>query len=445
MSKMPPDTVNSTSDKGKAKFLRSVTGSVGLRVVLLGINLVTSIVLARLLGPEKFGVYIFSLTVMTIVAIPGQAGMPLLAVRETAFYQVERNWAYLRGFLIRQRQFILGWSALAMLMGYGVLKFLPPSPDSEVLLWALLLSPFYTLIIATGAAVRGLQRVLIGQIIETALRPTLFLMTLMLGLWMSDLVSLTAASVMAWHAGAAALALVIGLLVQRRTISHQITAVQPDYDNRRWLKALLPLTLFGSINILNMKFDIVMLRVMVDAVEVAYYQIAMQLGVGVLFTHQAIVMVAGPRISRLWRKGDLKKLQQVLTWSARYSLLSALPVAIVLLLTGEWLIGFLFGEIYAPAYMAFVALCVGRIIVSSFGVVVQLMNLTDSVRIMVKLILSGTFLNVMLNLLLIPTFGASGAATAAVISTICWKGLAVYEAKNRLGLTSFVVGESSNG
>ena len=116
---MPTDTVNSPPNKANAKFLRLVTGSVGLGVFLLGINLVTSIVLARLLGPEKYGVYVFLLTVMTIVGIPGQAGMPLLAVRESTFYQAERNRAYLRGFLIRQRQFILGWPTLAMLLGYG--------------------------------------------------------------------------------------------------------------------------------------------------------------------------------------------------------------------------------------------------------------------------------------------------------------------------------------
>lgn len=426
--------------KARKGFLKRVMGSLGLRIILLGINFTTAIVLARMLGPEEYGVYIFALTVMAIIGMPGQAGMPLLAVRETAFYQVDRNWSLLRGFLIRQRQFILLWSALAIVTGIAVLQTLPASSDSEALFWALLLLPVYTMVIVTGAAIRGMQRIMVGQIIETMLRPFLFLLAMGALLVLSGQVVPTAATVLAWHLGAATLALAFGLWAQRRVMGDKLRTARPEYDSRRWLTVLMPLTLFGAINIVNAKFDIVMLRVMVDASEVAYYQVAMQLSVGVLFAYQSVLLVAGPQIARLWRQNARAEIQQLLTWSARYSLLAALPVAVIMVVAGSWIIGFLFGEAYAPAYAALAALCVGKVVVSSYGVIVQLMKLTNWEGIMVKLLLFGTVSNVVLNLLLIPPFGAAGAAGAAVIASVAWKTLALREAKKRMGLVSFVVG-----
>lgn len=323
-----------------------------------------------------------------------------------------------------------------------VLQFLPPSSDSSALFWVLLLMPAFTLVAVTGAALRGLQLVMIGQVIETTLRPFLFLIALGLGLWLSGVVVPTAASVLVWHVGAAVLALAIGLWVQRRSLPIETRTMAPEYDSLRWLKALLPLTMIGAVQTIGMKSDIVMLRFMADPAEIAYYQVALQLAAGVLFANQAIVMVAGPRIARLWRKNNLAQIQQVLTWSARYSFLTALPLALALILIGPWLVELLFGESYAPAYMIFVVLCVGRVIISSYGVLVQLLQLTNWAGIMVKLLLIGVALNIVLNLLLIPSFGAAGAATSAVIATVVWKSLALYEARRRMGLVSFVMGKS---
>lgn len=72
--------------------MRGGLASIAIKVFGLGFSLLTAVVLARVLGPEQYGIYSYVLAIVSILAIPAMFGLPSLIVRETAKAEVKQEW-----------------------------------------------------------------------------------------------------------------------------------------------------------------------------------------------------------------------------------------------------------------------------------------------------------------------------------------------------------------
>ena len=81
----------------------TVTKSTAGLLAMQGVGVVLSygvtVALAQLLGPEQFGLYSFIIALSLALAVPTQAGLPLLIVREVAAAPAARSWASVKGLL----------------------------------------------------------------------------------------------------------------------------------------------------------------------------------------------------------------------------------------------------------------------------------------------------------------------------------------------------------
>ena len=77
--------------------MRGGLASIAIKVFGLGFSLLTAVVLARVLGPEQYGIYSYVLAIVSILAIPAMFGLPSLVVRETAKAEVKQEWGKMRG------------------------------------------------------------------------------------------------------------------------------------------------------------------------------------------------------------------------------------------------------------------------------------------------------------------------------------------------------------
>lgn len=76
----------------KSNLMRGGLASIAIKVFGLGFSLLTAVVLARVLGPEQYGIYSYVLAIVSILAIPAMFGLPSLIVRETAKAEVKQEW-----------------------------------------------------------------------------------------------------------------------------------------------------------------------------------------------------------------------------------------------------------------------------------------------------------------------------------------------------------------
>lgn len=417
-----PDAVScQTAQLGSVASLRSAlirgsVGSFGLKIVYTLLGLAISIVLARALAPGGYGIYAFSFSVMSLLAVPVQMGLPTLVMREVARYQYAERWDLLRGVLHRANQAVILFSLMFGLMGAAAVWWLADQVDVAQLAtlgWALLLLPLIALNQVRGAALRGLRRVVLGQLPDMILQPGILLALLGIALLAGEL---TPSQSMALYCTAAGLAFLAGTVMLLHSLPPEVLKVQPQYDTRAWLHSVLPLALLAGLQVINNQTDIFMLGLLVTKEETGLYRVAVSGATFVVFTLSAINAVIVPHIARLHNAGDRERLQRMVTLTARASLAAALPIAGILVFLGAPIISFAFGEPYNGASVPLAILCVGQLVNAGMGSVGIILNMTGHERETVKGIAIAVVVNVLLNLILIPSFGASGAATASALT-----------------------------
>jgi len=138
------------SDSGglRTELTKGTIGSFSLKLVYALLAMALSIFLARSLGAEGYGIFAFAFTVMTLMTVPIQVGLPTLVVREVAKYQQDKQWGLIKGLLKRASQGILLMWLVISLIGLAIYWGLGGSINSiqsMTILWAILLLPLLAL------------------------------------------------------------------------------------------------------------------------------------------------------------------------------------------------------------------------------------------------------------------------------------------------------------
>lgn len=417
---------------------RLFTLSVWLRILTLLVSLSSTVILTRILEVDEYGSYVFALAVMNLVAIPIQAGLPQLVVRETSKLDQRGDLELLNGLLLRAIQGVVLLSATVLIIAIPVMVSQVSQrngfADLDVILIAFLLVPLAALAPVLGAALRGFERISVGQFVGTVLRPIILLGLLFACLFFGFINTISAQSVMWLHVGAALISCIVAALILLRCVGAKLRGVGRRYETRNWLHDLWPLSLIAGLSILLNKTDILMLRSMTGLGDVAHYNVALQIGTVAFLANQGMRMVSQPRLARLHEAGDIQGMQTVLTMSARFVTLSTLPFAITFWIFGGDIIEGLFGLSYMFALVPALIFITGYTIQAVFGAAEGLLKMAGYERVILRSIPVALFGNVGLNAILIPIYGATGAAVATVLSTIFWKGYLALVAKRKLGL-----------
>ncbi len=431
--------VNSRNDGLRARLVRGAVGSFALKVANTLLNLVTGILLARLLGTEGYGVYAFAIALITILTVPSQFGLPTMVIRQVAAYRIQQKWSLLCGLLRRTNQVVLILSLMTMMVS-GAVVWLQASHlnklSSTTFGWALCLIPLLALGALRSAALVGLHQVILGQIPELLIRPV-FLLVLMGGTYLGlGPVAATSYWTMAMNVIATAIAFALGTWWLWVRLPEFVKQSGPAYQTREWLRSAFPLFLVGGMMIINNQANIVVLGLLRTAEEVGNFRVAVTGASLVAFTLTAVNSILAPTVSQLYTQNDPVRLQRIVTLSARVTLLSSLPVALILVLFGKQLIAIMFGPEFAPTYPALAILCVGQLVNASMGSVGVLLNMTGHEGDTARGRAIATVLNVCLNALLIPFWGIEGAAIANSVSMVTWNVLSALWVRQKLQINS---------
>ncbi|PSJ23335.1 flippase [Halomonas sp. ND22Bw] len=399
-----------------------------------------AVVLARVLGAGGYGVYAFALSFIMLLAIPAQVGLPHLVVRETAKAQANQNWGVMRGLWRWGNHYVmlfsLGMAILGLIALWLAGDWLGESRRNTLGV-GLALVPLIALGNIRGAALRGLRKVILGQLSEIVLRPTLTLLLVTAVFLVWQYFSPTPVLAMGLHAVAALMAFLIGaaLLIRERP-SGLRARPKPEYQSRYWRKAAIPMAILVGLQLINAHADILILGVFREDDEVGVYKVVVQVATLVVFGLQSVNQVVQPHFARLYEEGDMSRLQKLVTSSARVILLIAIPPTIVMILWGAPLLELLFGSEYRVGYLALGILGVGQLINASMGSVGILLNMTGHERDTLQGVALAAAVNVVLNIILIPNFGMAGSAIATAVSISIWNILLWRVARKKLKISS---------
>jgi O-antigen/teichoic acid export membrane protein len=161
--------------------------------------------------------------------------------------------------------------------------------------------------------------------------------------------------------------------------------------------------------------DIVLVRYFLSSSETGYYKAALVSAEFLWFVPYAIQTIFVHSTSELWSKGDRQRITDLTSQATKYGVLLTILLAIGLASLSRPFISLYFGPNYRPAIMPLLILIPGAI---GFAVVRPIYAVNYSKGDLKPVIYatgSAAFINIILNILLIPLFGMLGAALATSI------------------------------
>jgi O-antigen/teichoic acid export membrane protein len=417
---------------------RKFTGTAGVMLISRGLVMALGIIVARYLGPEQFGLYSFALAIISMATLPVVAGLPNLLIREIAYFHLEEKWTLLAGVINWSRVYVLVLSLVIIICMYLGLHFDFFNSSVSDLLWvAVLLIPLKGMLSQQGAVLNGFRQPILAQLPVQIFAP--ILMLIILCLYIFSGADLTGSKLINISILASLFALVTSAILLNKTIKAATNKCEPEYTIKNWHTSLLPLTIIAFISTLNMELASVLLGWLVDNEAVAYFKVAMQAVALIALGLNSVNAVIMPNVARLYKQGDFKATQALLTKSVRLSALFSVPIIFFLIIFGEFVISLLFGKNYLQAYPILVILCLGQLVNVLIGSVGLVLNMTGNEQSAQKSLAVTLILNVLLLITLVPLYGSIGAAIAVTVSLICWNVLMAFDVHKMTKLKTWLI------
>ena len=405
-----------------------------------------TIVLTRTLGADQYGVYIFAFTLVGTLSEPQLIGLRTVAIRNTAVYLEEGRFALLRGLFYRLCQFSL-FSAFISATAVLMLAWALRDKFGGEGIWLFIITASLPFVLGINrirdGMLRGAGTVIAGQFPKLVVRPVLLLISISV-FWTLLNHRFDAQWAMAAQLLAAICAGLIYMLAMNRHLGTQLCHRKIEFQTRDWFGGMIPLILSGALLSIDTRIGVLLLGTLGNTEDTGKFHAAFRLAELITLGHAVANILIEPTIAKLYNSGELDKLQRQLTITARAECIVTLPVALILIFAGEWLLG-IFGEEFTTAAPALTILAITQIVNAGLGSVVPILNMTNHARDTAKGVALGVIVNIVLCIILIPTHDLEGAAWAALGSMIVWKLYLKIIIYKHLGLATTAFGRLPHG
>jgi stage V sporulation protein B len=166
-------------------------------------------------------------------------------------------------------------------------------------------------------------------------------------------------------------------------------------------------------------FDTLMLTYFSTLEQVGIYNIVLPTALVFMMLSGAVGAIFMPLISELWAKNKKKKITEALDLLYKYIFLVGFPIILSVFVFSDVFIRMFFGQEFLSGDIAFKILLVGALFNILASLNHQYLGGIGKPKKVMKIMLIATGVNIMMNLVLIPTLGITGAAIATSASYLC--------------------------
>ncbi|HYG26974.1 MAG TPA: oligosaccharide flippase family protein [Caulobacteraceae bacterium] len=394
-------------------------GVTGIAITLSNrvMMLLTAVILARLLGPDGYGIYAFAIAVMAVLSLGTEFGMYPLLVREVAVAHSKGDNPTVAGLRDNAFRFVLIASAIIGFVGVIVLwstSLVEDVVERTALTLVLLALPANTTIRLSSAILAGLRMIARAQLVELFLLPAILLGAMLL--IFASRIDANATMVMSVFVLCSMVALALALIILRagvqknagnRVLANKITGLQSRSR---------PFLLMGAASVVTGQMDTVLVGMFLDNQSTALYRVAAQGATLIWFGIQILQSISSPYFARLYGAGDMSNVHRLFKWTTVLSVLSALPVIAIFILFGDRLIGLVFGQEYVAAHTLLTILCIGYAINIACGPIGSVLSMMGEEKFVSRVMIVSSVTNIVMALVLIQIFGAKGIAISTSFS-----------------------------
>lgn len=411
-----------------------------IRVASAGLAYFSQAILARWMGSFEFGIFVYVWTWVMVIGGMVDLGLSSSAQRFIPDYAENRALARLRGFLSGSRWIAFMVATVAALLGAAGVKLLDRWLDEYTIIplyIACLTLPIYGVMHVQDGIARSYNWINIAmlppyiarQIIVIALMGAAYL----LGFATDATTGVAAAAISVWITGLGQ------MLLLNRSLTKEVGTGVTAYELPRWLAISLPMFIVNGFYLLLLYVDILILKQFVSPDEIGIYYAAAKTMSLVTFVYFAVSATASHKFTEYFVAGDRARLSEFLADSIRWTFWPSLAATTMILICG-WPLLWLFGERFVQGYHLMFVLAIGILARAAIGPGERFLNMLGEQKICAAVAAAALALNLLLCVLLIPTFGIMGAAIAMSVAFVVESVLIFAAAKRRLGFHLFVWG-----
>jgi O-antigen/teichoic acid export membrane protein len=185
-----------------------------------------------------------------------------------------------------------------------------------------------------------------------------------------------------------------------------------DYGKKAILRAALPLMVVTGANVVYTSIDTLMVGYFDATGEVGIYRASWMVSRVTLVPLLAMAFLAMPTLSELHSKGDMKGVNKIYSLTVKWISLASLPVLTAFVSFPGLIMTTIFGEEYASGAAVLIILSSGFFTHCVMGNNEGLMISVGGEKRLMGISVVALFMNIVLNISLIPKFGGGGAAIA---------------------------------
>lgn len=394
------------------------------RFLSLAINFVTQVLIVRSLSKGDFGAFAYGLSIVAVAQAFALFGFDRAITRFVPIYEERREYGKALGTVVFAAGSVAGLGAGIMLLAYGLQGVVRGSLiDDEQAVTVLV-------ILIALAPIQALDNLLVGlfavfskpraiffrrHIVAPGLRLAVVLLLVLVG---SGVVFLSVGYVLA---GAAGVALYVGILlrVMRREGHMERFRSEPmRVPAREILLLTVPLLSTDLVYSLMSSTDAILLGYFRGSEEVADLRVvqpAAQLNQLVLFS---FTLLFTPLAARFFAQGDRKSIGDLYWQTAAWVAVISFPVFAVTFALAEPVTVTVYGDQYRDSGTYLALLSLGYYVQAAFGFNGTTLMVFGKVKLIIAVNLLAVLVNLGLNLLLIPPYGAMGAAVATAVTLV---------------------------
>ena len=399
-------TADHTESAAQDVVARNAVLRAGGEVIAKVASVVFFVAVARELGEVGFGNFMFALSFTTVLLVAAGFGTEELVAREVA-----RDRSRVHGYLSNVLALKVASSVVLLLVAAVVVNIGSYSADARAAVY----------ILGAAVAIENLGRTW-GSVFQAYERMGYISFAL---ITQRTVTAVFGVATLAAGGGLVPVSLVylagaiIGFTINFLTLRRYVVRPRREFDRSRWLpllKAGLPIGLITVLFMTLLKVDQVLLSFFAggDNREVGFYAAAFRLVEATMFVAWAFAAAALPWLSR--QDAGTRQLARGYALGMKAMAGALLPVALAFTLFARNWIDLFYGERYEPAVFPLVVLGSVTFFYGLNTLAANALVARDRPLAFVRLIAIVVVQNVVMNAILIPRYGADGAAVTAAVS-----------------------------
>jgi O-antigen/teichoic acid export membrane protein len=441
-----PTTAGNTEISGTDQF-RSQVGNIGRHsgaffagtIFTAALGYGFKVYLARTLGPEVLGIYALGMTLIGLAGVFNGLGLAQSGVRFAAAYLAANKLQQLHALLWRAPLILLvvnvllagilllcdRWIAVGF---YHAPKLVGYLPWFALIMLFGVISGFYGKVLEGYRDVR--RRTLIVSFVGSPLTivVAVVLITKGRGLHGYLLAQILSSIVVCLLLVSAVRKLTPG---GARFSAH----VGGSLDNEVWSFSTSMLGI-GFLEFVMVQADKVSLGFYRGAKEVGIYSVAAALVVYVPLVLSSVNQIFSPTIADLWTRGQRPLLARLFQSLTKWILGLTLPLAAVMIVFARPLMG-IFGPDFERGWPVLVIGTLGQLVNCGVGSAGFLLLMSGNQNRLIRVQAGMATVMVLLSIMLVPLWGAVGAAAAAALTNVGMNLWNLFEVRKALGLSPY--------